>query len=375
MINMKKIITILAALIITANVWAQSPEKMSYQAVIRNSNDKLVANASVGIQISILKATTTGTAVYVERQFPKTNSNGLVSIEIGGANATVVSGNFSAINWANGPYFIKTETDLNGGSNYTISGTSQLLTVPYALHAKTAESVEKINITGNESAFAGWDKDGSDDFDRKYTSLVGAPKNISSFTNDVGYITNPKDDDADSTNEIQTLKIKETSISISGGNAVDLRDIKGLNTISIPAYAISIPKTLTIIKLEDSGLRWQQNYEATARFNIKKPANYNGGDVEFTIFFKTTTATDGVVDFFIRPGSFNSSDGLTDNSSAFSGGVKVSGTKGFGTLYEQKYIIPASKLDKDWWEIKIQRQGTLSTYTDDVILMSVALNY
>jgi hypothetical protein len=110
---------------------------MSYQAVIRNALNALVTNQAVGMQISILQDSVSGTAVYVETQTPNTNANGLVSIEIG--SGTIVSGTFSAINWANGPYFVKTETDPTGGTSYSITGTSQLLSVPYALHAKTAE--------------------------------------------------------------------------------------------------------------------------------------------------------------------------------------------------------------------------------------------
>ena len=124
---------------ITASVSAQSPEKMSYQAVVRNTSDNLVTNQPVGMQISILQGSATGSAVYVETQTPTTNTNGLVTIEIG--SGTVVTGDFAAIDWTNGPYFIKTETDPAGATNYTITGTSQLLSVPYALHAKTAENV------------------------------------------------------------------------------------------------------------------------------------------------------------------------------------------------------------------------------------------
>ena len=136
---MRKLFTILLAVFLTATVWAQSPNKMSYQAVIRNSSEALVTNTTVGMQISILQGSASGTAVYVETQSPTTNANGLISIKIG--DGTVQSGDFTNIEWANGPYFIKTETDPAGGTDYTITGTSQLLSVPYALHAKTAESV------------------------------------------------------------------------------------------------------------------------------------------------------------------------------------------------------------------------------------------
>jgi len=117
-----------------ALAFAQAPEKMSYQAVIRNSNNVVVSNHSVGMRISILQGTATGTSVYTETQTPTTNANGLIAIEIG--TGTIVSGTFANIDWANGPYFVKSETDPNGGSNYTLTGTSQLLSVPYALYAK-----------------------------------------------------------------------------------------------------------------------------------------------------------------------------------------------------------------------------------------------
>jgi hypothetical protein len=135
---MKKRYTILAFLLITASTFAQAPEKMSYQAVVRDATNTLVTNQSVGMQISILKGGVTETAVYVETQTPTTNTNGLVSLEIG--TGTLISGDFTTIDWANDTYFIKTETDPIGGTTYTITGTSQLMSVPYALYAKTSGS-------------------------------------------------------------------------------------------------------------------------------------------------------------------------------------------------------------------------------------------
>ena len=140
---MKKLFTILLAVFLTATVWAQSPNKMSYQAVIRNSSDALVTNTQIGLEVNIRQGTTSGTVVYTETQTPTTNANGLVSIEIGGGSG------FNTIDWANGPYFIETKTDPAGGTNYTITGTSQLLSVPYALYAKTAET-----ITGGDALLA-----------------------------------------------------------------------------------------------------------------------------------------------------------------------------------------------------------------------------
>ena len=152
---MRKLFTILVAVLLTATVWAQSPEKMSYQAVIRDASDNLITDTQIGMQISILQGSASGTAVYVETQVPTTNANGLVSLEIGAG--TVESGDFATIDWANGPYFIKTETDPTGGTSYSITGTSQLLSVPFALHAKTAETVTG-GITENDPVFGAWDK-------------------------------------------------------------------------------------------------------------------------------------------------------------------------------------------------------------------------
>jgi len=144
---MKNLFTSLSILFFTSNIFAQSPQKMSYQAVIRNSSNNLVVNTTVGMRISILRDSVNGTPVYVETQTKVTNANGLVSIEIGGG--TIVSGLFSSINWATGKYFVKTETDIAGGTNYTITGTQQLLSVPYALYAEKANNTASLNISNN----------------------------------------------------------------------------------------------------------------------------------------------------------------------------------------------------------------------------------
>jgi hypothetical protein len=141
----KKLYTLLVAILITASTFAQAPEKMSYQAVVRNSSDALVTNQVVGMQISVLQGSTTGTTVYVETKTPTTNANGLATLEIG--SGTVVSGDFTTIDWAIDTYFIKTEIDPAGGSSYTITGISQLLVVPYALRVKTATTATTATTT------------------------------------------------------------------------------------------------------------------------------------------------------------------------------------------------------------------------------------
>lgn len=149
---MKKLIVCLAVLTVALGGFSQAPQKMSYQCVIRNLSGALVANQSVGIKISISQGTPTGTVVYQEifNPNPQTNANGLLGIEIGGGLPII--GTFSAINWAAGPYFLKTETDPAGGTSYTISVTSQLLSVPYALNAKKAEEIADNSVTNSKIA-------------------------------------------------------------------------------------------------------------------------------------------------------------------------------------------------------------------------------
>lgn len=141
---MKKLVTILAAISICLSLSAQAPEKMSYQAIVRNTKGELVKKQTVGMKISIEKYVIAipprYTAVYSETQTPATDENGLISIAIG--TGTLVSGSvlFKDIDWAGESLYIRTDIDPAGGTNYTITARSQLMSVPYALHAKNAKT-------------------------------------------------------------------------------------------------------------------------------------------------------------------------------------------------------------------------------------------
>jgi uncharacterized protein (TIGR02145 family)/uncharacterized repeat protein (TIGR02543 family) len=115
---------------------AQVPQKMTYQAVVRNSGNSLVANQNVSVRLSILQGSAQGASVYVENHAATTNENGLMTVEIGGGVPT--TGVFANIDWASGPYYLKSEIDPAGGINYSIESVQQLLSVPYALYAKEA---------------------------------------------------------------------------------------------------------------------------------------------------------------------------------------------------------------------------------------------
>jgi uncharacterized protein (TIGR02145 family) len=130
---MKKVFTVLSAILFSISLWAQAPQSFSYQAVVRGVNNELVANKNIGIKISLLQDSENGIVAYAETHTPTANDNGLVSIAIGAG--TKVSGDFATIDWSKGPYFVKTEMDPTGGTIYSLTSVSQLLSVPYALYA------------------------------------------------------------------------------------------------------------------------------------------------------------------------------------------------------------------------------------------------
>jgi len=179
----KRIFITFAFAFIGSLSFAQSPSKMSFQAVIRNNSNNLVVNSPVGMRISILQGSSSGPATYVETHVPSTNANGLATFEIGGG--TIISGTFNGIDWSNGPYFVKTETDPTGGTSYTITGTTQILSVPYSLYSLKAESAENV------------------------------PANVGAFFNDAGYLTTEVD--GSTSNELQTISRTGTTVSLSNG--------------------------------------------------------------------------------------------------------------------------------------------------------------
>lgn len=199
--------------------WAQAPQKMTFQAVVRNASDALISNSNVGMRISILQGSASGTAVYIENHTPTTNINGLATLEVGGGAAT--TGVFSTIDWASGPYFLKTETDPAGGASYTITGTTQLLSVPYALYAANSGSSTPgpqgiqgiqgpIGPIGPQGIQGPAGPTGSQGIQGS-TGLAG-PQGIQGPIGPQG----PAGTDA------QTLSILGQNLSISGGNTIAL---------------------------------------------------------------------------------------------------------------------------------------------------------
>jgi hypothetical protein len=135
---MKNLYLSVVLLLTTILAFAQSPQNINYQAVVRNNVGEVIKNQSVRFKLSVTEGAN-GTSTYSETHSATTNSLGLVNLTIGAG--TVATGTFAAINWANGGKFLKVEVDATGGTNYTLMGTQQLVSVPYALHATTANSI------------------------------------------------------------------------------------------------------------------------------------------------------------------------------------------------------------------------------------------
>ncbi|TVZ27533.1 hypothetical protein JM83_2581 [Gillisia sp. Hel_I_86] len=222
---MKWIFSFILIALTTVAVVAQAPEKMSYQGVIRNSSNQLVNASDVALKILVKQGSANGSVVYEESHYTKTNGNGLVSLQIG--TGTRKNGKFGEINWSEGPYFVESRVDPNGGGNYTISGISQMLSVPYALHAKSAEiftgTISGSQISdldfkvNNNSAFNGWDKNSDDDFSGDYQDLTNLPDLYTREEIDKLFI----DVDVEG-GLVQTLEWNDDRLSISGGNSITL---------------------------------------------------------------------------------------------------------------------------------------------------------
>ncbi len=248
---MRRIIIFILAIQTWGIILSQAPEKMSFQAVIRDSNSALVQNTQVGIQISILQGTVNGSASYIEQHSLTTNGNGLATLEIG--NGTSSIGSFSSIDWSNGPYFLKTETDLTGGMNYTISGTSQLLSVPYALHAATAGSTNETDPVFGSSIASGITGADTANWNNKLSSEVDG-----SVTNEIQHLS--------ISNDTITLDNNGGSIVLPGNNAYQTQPI-GRGPLPIGATCTdSVPYIADSVYL-DKGIYMYMLYSCGGQIN------------------------------------------------------------------------------------------------------------
>ena len=283
---MKNFSPLVMFLICSYVAFAQTPEKMSYQAIVRDANNTLLVDKLVGIQVSILQNSETGSEVYIETHSVVTNMNGLFALEIG---TGVTSYDFSSIDWSNGPYFVKVETDPNGADNYSISGVSQLMSVPFALYAKASGNgitTSQADAIVTNTAKTGITSDQSD-------AIVAntAKTGITSDQSDAIVANTAKT--SITTDQTDAIVVNTAKISLpSGGNEGDiLKIINGeyvwvgettyqLNTFysELGGYVIDINSDGThglVVAMQDQGFgNW---YDATNKINDPDNHDSDGG--------------------------------------------------------------------------------------------------
>lgn len=241
---MKKLFVFVVISAITICAIAQPPKRISYQQVIRDTENRLVSNHSVGMRISILQSSASGTPVYVETHKKTTNSNGLITLEIGGG--TPVSGNFATISWSSDIYFIKTETDPGGGTSYSISGTSQILSVPYALYAASAPPTTNANAISSGtldplyySAYQDLTEEGRLD-NTTGSDILTRTQADSRYNQKIGFYAFNTDYDYNSTNN--AIKVEFNQESLDDGNCYDdtrdrfIAPVAGVYNFSVTVY-------------------------------------------------------------------------------------------------------------------------------------------
>jgi hypothetical protein len=220
---MKRILLSLVAIsTIAITSFGQAPEGFKYQAVVRDAGNLILNNQAVGMQMTIQQGSIGGMTVYQETFATTTNAFGLVNLEIG--SGTVVSGTFTTIDWSAGPYFIETAVDVTGGTSYVVMGTSQLMSVPYALHAKTAGSSLIDNVNDADA----------DPTNEMNTSVVLNGTDLETTDGNGSIVTDLSslvdDADADATNELQNLEqVLVVGNDANGNNLVNTGKI-GIGT-------------------------------------------------------------------------------------------------------------------------------------------------
>ncbi|RYG47649.1 MAG: collagen-like protein, partial [Chitinophagaceae bacterium] len=140
---MKIISTLLLLLLICLAGFGQVPNKFNYQAVARNSLGQFIPNANINLRLTLLSGSANGTSVYSETRKVLTNNSGLFSVVIGSPGAAATTGNIATINWSAGSIYLKVEADPLGGTNFVAMGTTELVSVPYALYAVNGKKGDK----------------------------------------------------------------------------------------------------------------------------------------------------------------------------------------------------------------------------------------
>ena len=181
---MKRILIIVCIFVSALSLIAQN-NSFSYQAVVRDSNNYLVLNQTVGVKISFLRDFPNGVAEYIETHTAQTNDNGLITLLVGKGN--VISGSMTNLDLANHVYYLKSEFDIYGGTNYAIKDIQMIYGVPFAQHSANTNYTETqiINISNDTIFLTG----GTNSIVKLPVADIHIPDSLSSFVNDAGYFT------------------------------------------------------------------------------------------------------------------------------------------------------------------------------------------
>lgn len=219
---MKKLTSLFCLTILAALSYAQAPLKMNYQGVARDNGGNVLANQSITLRLTIHESTATGPNVYQEMQPVTTNQFGLFSIKIG-ENGVGIVGDLALIDWGVTPHFLEVEMDPTGGLSFSDLGTSELVSVPYALYAETTGSggVGPTGPTGPTGPIGLTGPSGAD-------GSTG-PAGSTGPTGQTGAqgATGPTGPPGDPASDDQTLSISGLDLTISGGNTVTLPGSSG----------------------------------------------------------------------------------------------------------------------------------------------------
>ncbi|MEZ4924241.1 MAG: hypothetical protein R2780_13800 [Crocinitomicaceae bacterium] len=257
---MKKISLALFVLLTSVLSFGQAPQKFNYQAVVRDAGGISVTDQLVGVRVSILQGSVLGSSVFSETHGPTTNAYGLINLQIGtGANTGPA---LSTIDWSSNQYYIKVEIDPSGGTNYTLASTSQLVSVPYALHAKTVDNADDADADPTNEYNTGAVVNGTN---LEITDGGGT------ITVDMSSIA--QDADSNPTNELQTLSKVGQIVSLSNGGGAFTDDVNDADASVTNELNTGFTLVGTTLQITDAGGTLSANLSSIANDADSNPTN------------------------------------------------------------------------------------------------------
>jgi len=338
---MKKLAIFFILFLFAAFLQAQSPQKFNYQGVARSAEGEVLSEQDISLRVSVLHDSPSGASQYVETHSLTTNLLGLFTASIGGGST--VSGNFANITWADGEKYLKIEIDPAGGSSYTLTGTFQLLSVPYSLQSRNTEQLQGYPVSPtppDDEQVLVWDAGLEEwipaDAAQSIVYTAGAGISISagnqisntapdqavaitgtgattvsgtypSFT-----VNTPVPADNSATNELQILSINGNNISLSNGGGtvtlppeVDGNVTNELQTISLVGNTLTLSNGGGSVTL-NNGI----NYEEGAGIDITGNVISNTGDLEITNEIQTLSLDGNVLSLSNGGGEVTLNNGI-----------------------------------------------------------------